>query len=50
MSIRKLSLSLITAALFAAPALAETTLLNVSYDVAREFYKDTPRASRTGTT
>lgn len=22
-----------------------TTLLNVSYDVAREFYKDTPRAS-----
>ena len=40
MSIRKLSLSLITAALFAAPALAETTLLNVSYDPTRELYSE----------
>ena len=40
MSIRKLSLSLITAALFAAPALAETTLLNVSYDPTRELYTE----------
>ena len=40
MSIRKLSLSLLTAALFAAPVLAETTLLNVSYDPTRELYTE----------
>lgn len=40
MSIRKLSLSLITAALFSAPTLAETTLLNVSYDPTRELYSE----------
>ena len=40
MSIRKLSLSLLTAALFATPVLAETTLLNVSYDPTRELYTE----------
>jgi sulfate/thiosulfate-binding protein len=40
MSIRTLSLSLLTAALFATPVLAETTLLNVSYDPTREFYTE----------
>ncbi|MDO9320705.1 MAG: sulfate ABC transporter substrate-binding protein [Pseudomonas sp.] len=44
MSIRKLSLSLLTAALFAAPVLAETTLLNVSYDPTREFYSEYNKA------
>ena len=37
--IRKLSLLLIAAAA-AWPAVAQTSLLNVSYDVARDFYKD----------
>jgi sulfate/thiosulfate-binding protein len=44
MSIRKLSLSLLTAALFATPVLAETTLLNVSYDPTREFYTEYNKA------
>ena len=50
MSIRTLSLSLIASALFAAPALAQTTLLNVSYDPTRELYveynKRKPRRRR----
>jgi len=37
LSIRTL---LLVAALAASPAFAETSLLNVSYDVARDFYKD----------
>ena len=44
MSIRKLSLSLLTAALFATPVLAETTLLNVSYDPTRELYTEYNKA------
>ena len=36
---RKLAVALL-AAVFSLPALAETSLLNVSYDVARDFYKD----------
>ena len=44
MSIRKLSLSLLTAALFSAPVLAETTLLNVSYDPTRELYTEYNKA------
>lgn len=40
MSIRTLSFSLIATTLFAAPALAETTLLNVSYDPTRELYSE----------
>jgi len=36
---RKFAVALI-AAVFSLPALAETSLLNVSYDVARDFYKD----------
>ena len=37
-------LALVTVAL---PVRAQTTLLNVSYDVSRELYKDTP-SPRTG--
>src|SRR3990167_1416339 len=44
MSIRTLSLSLLTAALFATPVLAETTLLNVSYDPTRELYTEYKKA------
>ncbi len=44
MSIRTLSLSLIASALFAAPALAQTTLLNVSYDPTRELYVEYNKA------
>ena len=44
MSIRTLSLSLLTAALFATPVLAETTLLNVSYDPTRELYTEYNKA------
>ena len=44
MSIRTLSLSLLTAALFATPVLAETTLLNVSYDPTRELYSEYNKA------
>ena len=44
MSIRTLSLSLLTAALFAPPVLAETTLLNVSYDPTRELYTEYNKA------
>ena len=44
MSIRTLSLSLLTAALFANPVLAETTLLNVSYDPTRELYTEYNKA------
>ena len=44
MAIRKLSLSLLTAALFATPVLAETTLLNVSYDPTRELYTEYNKA------
>jgi len=44
MSIRTLSLSLLTAALFAAPVLAETSLLNVSYDPTRELYNEYNKA------
>ncbi len=44
MSIRKLSLSLLTAALFSAPVLADTTLLNVSYDPTRELYTEYNKA------
>ncbi len=46
MSIRtlSLSLSLIASALFAAPALAQTTLLNVSYDPTRELYVEYNKA------
>ncbi|WP_108658692.1 sulfate ABC transporter substrate-binding protein [Acuticoccus kandeliae] len=36
---RRLLLAVSAAALFAAPALADTTLLNVSYDPTRELYK-----------
>ena len=42
MSIR--TLSLIASALFAAPALAQTTLLNVSYDPTRELYVEYNKA------
>ena len=40
--IRNLFLALATATAFAAamPANAESSLLNVSYDVSRDFYKD----------
>ena len=44
MSIRTLSLSLLTAALFATPVLAETTLLNASYDPTRELYTEYNKA------
>ncbi len=44
MSIRTLSLSLLTTALFATPVLAETTLLNVSYDPTRELYTEYNKA------
>lgn len=44
MSIRTLSLSLIASTLFAAPALAQTTLLNVSYDPTRELYVEYNKA------
>jgi sulfate/thiosulfate-binding protein len=44
MSIRTLSLSLLTAALFATPVLAETSLLNVSYDPTRELYTEYNKA------
>jgi sulfate/thiosulfate transport system substrate-binding protein len=37
---RRTLLSIIPALALAAPALAQTTLLNVSYDVSREFYKE----------
>ncbi len=40
MSIRKLNLALIAATLLSAPVLAETSLLNVSYDPTRELYSE----------
>ena len=40
MSIRTFALATLASALFVTPALAETTLLNVSYDPTRELYTE----------
>ena len=44
MTIRRFALAALTSALFATPVLAETTLLNVSYDPTRELYTEYNKA------